>query len=124
MKEERNMRHGNQIDLGSVKVHKLALAEVVAAALLDVDGVRLAEKTFSEQVMDLLGNPSYPGIDVHVESSGDVSIDVRIIVRYGLNIPDVARMVQDAVKTTVKKTMNTQLKDINVNIYGIERGAQ
>lgn len=118
------MRQGTQIDLGSVKVHKMAMSEIIASAILEITGVRLAEKTFSEQVLDLFGKSSYPGIDVDVDGSGDVSVEVRIIIRYGMNIPDVAKIVQDSVKAAVHKTMGIRLKEVNVNIYGIERGAQ
>ena len=41
-----------------------------------------------------------------------------------MNIPDIGRHVQDVVRSMVQKTVDIGLKEINVNIQGIERGGK
>ena len=70
----------------------------------------------------LLGWKGFPGIIVGVDKNNQVSIEVKVQVHYGLNIPDIARHVQDAIRTAIENTVDIDLKDVNVNIQGIERG--
>ena len=116
------MRQSNKIDFGSVKVHKEALAELVAHAIDEIDGVSLVPKNILQQCLDLVGVRTFPGIAVDVgEGEEDVSIEVRLRIRYGLNIPEMAQYVQTTVKTVIQKTVNLHLKEISVDIQGIER---
>jgi len=116
------MNDANKIDLGSIKVHKKVLAEIAMSAVNDINGVSLFRQDFSGLFGSLLGNKSYSGISVVVDKGNQVSIEVKVCVRYGLNIPDVARETQDAIREAVERTVDIDLKDVNVNIQGIERG--
>ncbi len=118
------MKDVNKIDLGSIKVHKKVLAEIAMSAVNNVKGVSLSRQDFSGFFGSLGGGSSYPGITVLVDKNNQVSIDVKVRVRYGLNIPDVAREAQDAVREAIERTVDIELKDVNVNIQGIERGEQ
>lgn len=116
MKQEQNL------DFGSVKIHKKAIAEIVVAALHDVKGVSMIPPDVLVTMADLIGARTYPGIHVDIDKGNQVNIDVKICVRYGLNIPDVARQTQQAIRAAIERTVDIDLKDVNVNIYGIDRG--
>ena len=115
------MKQSDKIDFGSVQVHKHALAEIVAFAVSEIDGVSLVPKNPFFQCLDLVGYKNFPGIIVHVSDNEEVSLEVKVCIRYGLNIPEMARYVQTTIKSVVEKTANIHLKDIHVNIQGIER---
>ncbi len=116
------MKQPCQIDLGVVHIHKKVVADIVASAVADVDGVSLIPKTFRESCCELFGKSVSPGVTVNVDENNDVSVDMQVIVRYGMNIPDIGRHIQDVVRSIVQKTVDISLKEINVNIRGIERG--
>ena len=116
------MNREQEIDLGTVQVHKRALADIANSAIRDIDGVRLIENDFKDSLWELLGGKNYSGIVVTVDESNQVSVELKIVVRYGLNVPEIAREVQDVVRSAVEKTIDLNLKDITVNIQGIERG--
>lgn len=116
------MKQPYEIDLGIVHIHKKVVADIVASAVADVEGISLIPKNFAESCSELLGNNVSPGITVNVDENNDVSVEIKVIVRYGLNIPDIGRHIQDVVRSVVQKTADISLKEINVNIHGIERG--
>ena len=118
------MKYASKIDLGSVQVHKHALAEIASYALSEIDGVSLIPKNPLDYLLELTGYKGFPGIVVKVYSSDDVSMEVKVRIRYGLNIPDMSRYIQSTVRSAIEKTTNIHLKDINVNIQGIERRAE
>lgn len=116
------MKQPYQIDLGIVHIHKNVVADIVASTVADVDGVELVSKTFMENCIELFGKKIVPGVTVNVDENNDVSVDIQVVVRYGMNIPDIGRHIQDVVRSIVQKTVDISLKEINVNIQGIERG--
>jgi uncharacterized alkaline shock family protein YloU len=118
------MKQPYQIDLGTVHIHKNVIADIVAAAIADIDGVSLVPRSFGESVLDLLGQAVPSGITVYIDENSDVSIEIKVLVRYGMNIPDIGRHIQDVVRSMVQKTVDIGLREINVNIQGIERGGK
>ncbi len=116
------MKSHSQLDLGNLHVHKKAIADIVSAAVIELDGVRLIPNEFKDNLLELVGIKNYSGIIVEVDEENQVTVEVRLCVRYGLNIPDVATQVQDVVRAAVERTADINLKDIHVSIEGIERG--
>jgi uncharacterized alkaline shock family protein YloU len=116
------MKQNFRLDSGTVQIHKKAIAEIAMSAVEDMEGVRLAEPTFPEKFLGMMQDRAHPSIDVIVQDNNEVTLEIRVVVRYGLHIPDVARQIQDNVHAAIKKTIDIILKDVNVNILGIERG--
>ena len=118
------MIDSSRVDLGSIQVHKKAIADIAASALAEIDGVSLPAPNLVSKAKEILGYRSIPGIIVTVDKGNQVSIELRVLVRYGINIPDIARQIQELVRTAVERTIDISLKDINVNVQGIEKGLE
>ncbi len=116
------MKQSDNIDLGSIKIHKKVLAQVAFCAIREVEGAIPVPRNFTGNLRDLLGDKNYPGISIHVDKNNQVTVDVKIRVRYGINIPGIARQTQKVVQEAIGKTADIDLKDVNVDIQGIERG--
>ena len=112
----------NKVDLGSIQIHKKVIGEIAAAALDEIDGVHLSPKAPWNQFFEILGKKKCQGIEVAIDKYDQVTIELKVTVRYGINIPDMARQVQDVVRLAVEKTTDIHLREVNVNIQGIERG--
>lgn len=117
------MSRENKVDIGFVQIHKKVIGDIAASALLDVQGVRLASFGIISRIFELFGNKSFPSVSVVIDSDNQVSVDIKVSIQYGLNVPDVARQVQDVVRAAVERAVDINLKEVNVNIQGIERGA-
>lgn len=116
------MRELSRVDLGSIQIHKKVLAQLAAAAIEKMEGVHLLEQSFTGGLLDLCGIRTFPGISVTVDKNNQVSLEIKVRVKYGLNIQDIARQAQDAVRASVERTVDIDLKDVNINIQGMERG--
>ena len=112
----------NKVDLGSIQIHKKVIGEIAAAALNEIDGVHLAPKHVGNQVLELFGQKVTPGIIVTVDKNNQVTVEMKVYVRYGINIPDIARQVQDVIRVAIERTTDVHLREVNVNVQGIERG--
>lgn len=116
------MIHADKVDLGSIQIHKKVIADIAANALKDIDGVSLAPKNLGHRVSEFLGIKNASVINVILDKNGQVSLEVLVYIRYGMNIPDLARQIQDIIRIAVDKTTEIILKEIDVNVQGIERG--
>jgi len=116
------MKRNEKIDLGSVQVHKKVFAEIISSALDEVKGVSLIQKKLGNKLFEVLGQKDFPGINIQVDENREVNLELHVLVRYGMNIPDAARQVQRVVKEAIDRTLDINLKNINVNVQGIERG--
>ena len=112
----------SNVDFGLVQIHKKALADIALSAINDIDGVSLTPKNILDQCAELFGKKAHSAISVLIDKNNQVSIKIRIYVRYGINISDIARQVQDNIRMAVEKIADISLRDVHVNIQGIERG--
>lgn len=112
----------NKIDLGSIQIHKKVIGEIAAAALGEIDGVHLAPQDALNRFLEILGQKNCSGIEVAVDKNDQVTIELKVLIRYGINIPDIARQIQDVVRLAIEKTTDIHLREVNVNVQGIERG--
>ncbi len=118
------MLEQNNIDFGAIQIHKEAIADIVAAAIKDVEGINLIPKTSADSLLEFFGKKSYSGVKVDIDKDHQITINLKIVVRYGINIPVIGRQVQETIRMAVEKLTDVNLKDINVNICGMERGSQ
>jgi len=116
------MKSNNKIELGLVQVDKKVFAEIISSAIKEVSGVHLVQKNIGNHLFEIFGQKDYPGINIKVTENNDVTLELKVLVQYGMNIPDAARQVQETVKSAIDKTLDVNLKDINVNVQGIARG--
>lgn len=107
---------------GSIRVHKNAISSIASIAALDIPGVKSISKSLKVKFMDLIGSKGSSDIRVEINKNEEVRIDIPIFVKYGFNIPEVANTVQENVRLALEKMTNLSLKDVNVNVVGIERG--
>ena len=115
------MLDNNEVDLGSVHIHKKAIGDIAAAALKEVPGVELARFGIIGGLFEIFGYRNYPGVSVFVDPDGQIAIKMRVQVEYGVNIQSVAQHIQELVRRAVEKSVDIELKEINVNVQAVER---
>jgi len=112
----------NNVDFGSIQIHKEALADIVFSAISEIEGVSLVPKSVKDRFLEFLGKKRYSGIKVAIDNDKQITIEVKIFVRYGMNISTIGRQVQESIRSAIDKTAEVSLKDVNVNVCGMERG--
>ena len=118
------MREEERIDYGSIHIHKKALADIVASVVEDTEGMSLAPDNVAQRFLKIFVPYKHFAISVFIDRDNDVSVEARVCVRLGLNIPEASRLLQEAIRETVEKTTDIQLKDIHINIQGIKGGSE
>ena len=113
-----------KIDLGSVHVHKKVIIEIIHRTLAEIKGIHLAEVPFWKKIFSFLNKEDAPGIMIMVNEESSISLSIRILVQYGVSIVQIAHKIQDLVRADIEKSLEVNIKDINVDVQGIERSGR
>ena len=115
-------REETRNELGVVRIHQNVIASISSVAAREIEGVKRVGKDLKSGIMDLLGQKSSSAIKVEIMKNEEVKVDVPLVIIYGYNIPDVSVKVQENVRLALEKMSNLSIKEININVQGIERG--
>lgn len=115
------MSLSEQVDLGNVHIHKKVIGDIAASSLQEIPGVRLARFGLLSSLFDSFGFKNFPGVQVIIDEAGQISLEVRVEVDYGINIPLVAHQIQDKVQSAVEHTLDLHIREINVSIQSVTR---
>lgn len=105
---------------GNIAISNDVIATIAAIAAKSVEGVSGMVNSLTGGFAELLGkkNPS-KGVKVTVDNK-DVKIDMYVIVKYGVKIPDVAWEIQGKAKNEVEAMTGLNVTAVNVNIEGVK----
>ena len=104
------MRDDDKIDIGLVQVHKKVIGDIAVSALKDIDGVKLAVPEALSKFFGFFGNKNFPAVVVHIDKDNQLTVEIKVIVRYGMHVGDVSRQIQDMVRVAVER-MSQQTGD-------------
>lgn len=109
------------VELGKVKIHHEAISAIAGHAVSTIPGVVKTSGTIVENIVEKLGKRS-PDKGIKTEVIGEeVKIDISIIVRYGVKIPEIAWQIQKNVRKSVEEMTGLHVTNVNVNIEGVEQ---
>ena len=103
---------------GSVKIENEVLGTIAAAVARKVPGVYKIVTSFVGGIAQLIRKIPDAGIKV-VLGEGEVSFELRIIVAYGANIPEVTYQVQKTIKEEVENISGLKVPKVDVIVSGV-----
>ena len=107
---------------GVIKVHESVVASIVRKAACSVDGViRLAGSTLVDNIAEIVGSKRIYDRSILVEmGESSVQIEVKVILAYGIEIPPVAKAIQEAVIEQITSITGMTVGKVNVMIMDLE----
>lgn len=106
--------------IGNIKISVEVVSTIAGIAASEIDGVSCMYTSFVDGFAQKFGAKKSTSKGVKVDMSGDsVSIDLYIVVEYGVKIPELAWEIQDNVKTRVEMMTGLPVEKVNIHIEGI-----
>lgn len=115
-------RDESRTDLGTIRIHKNVIASIASLAAVEIEGIKRVGGDFKSGLLELIGKKYLSAIKVEINKNEEVSLEIPLVIKYGFNIPDIASKVQENVRNALEKMTNLSVRDININVQGIERG--
>ncbi|MFC7370448.1 Asp23/Gls24 family envelope stress response protein [Fictibacillus iocasae] len=106
--------------LGKVEISPEVIEVIAGIAASDVEGVASMRGNFATGVVEKFGRKSHgKGVKVELTEEG-ISIDVYVLMKYGISIPDVAQSIQDSIRQALLNMTALEANDINVFVVGVQ----
>ncbi|GAW30966.1 Asp23/Gls24 family envelope stress response protein [Carboxydocella sp. JDF658] len=107
--------------LGKIQISEDVIAVIAGNAAMECYGlVGMASRKITDGLAELFrGDQAHKGVYVTRTDEQEVSIDLYIIVQYGVKISEVAHNIQERVKYLVENTTGLRVARVNVTVQGV-----
>jgi uncharacterized alkaline shock family protein YloU len=107
-------------DRGRIEVFPAVVGAIAGHAAIECYGVMgMAARGLRDGVATLLRRENlHRGVEVR-EIEGRLSIDVYVVVQYGVRITEVAHNLKSAVRFEVERATGVPVSDVNVFVQGV-----
>lgn len=105
--------------LGSVRIADEVVSIIAGLAATEVSGIEGMSGGLVGGIAEMLGRKNFAkGVKVEVGEK-EAAVDLYIIVKYGVRIPDVALSVQENVKQAIETMTGLSVVEVNVHVQGV-----
>lgn len=109
--------------LGEIKINHSVVAGIVRFATLKIEGTYSVEGSFVEGLTELFSKKeSERGVRVNEDASGNYEIEVRVILKFGVELTKTAVAIQQNVCDYVTKMTMKPVSRVDVIIDGVQLG--
>jgi len=114
-------------DLGEINITRETIRSMVSLNLAEVKGVVGSRKSIIKEITDMLRGDTSENeteeatrpIKVEIKDNKPL-INLYIIIKYGVRIPDIAWDIQSRVKEGLIKKLGIEVNEIDIHIQGIQ----
>ena len=110
-----------QENLGTIKISDDVITACAAGAVSRIEGVSRLAAGFTDNLsINILGiEPGGKGIKLSRDDDM-ISLDIYVIVEYGVRIPQLAWEIQSCVKKEIESITDEKVKEVNIHVQGVD----
>ena len=109
-----------EMENGSIQVSEDVVASVTGMAVLEVEGVCGLSSSIGTDIAEMLGMKTLSkGVRLSTTETGALRIDCDVVSKFGQNIFELAKNVQENVKSSVESVTGLRVAEVNVTVCGI-----
>lgn len=111
------INYGSTMNRGEIEISKDVITTIAAVAATEIEG--LGEMRGSAGLSGVFQRGDKKGVETELED-GKVRIILKIAVRYGYPVHEIARKVQQKVKQEVESMTGLEVSEVNVDVQRLE----
>ena len=105
--------------LGTIRVADEVVSIIAGLATTEVEGIAGMSGGLAGGIAEILGRKNFSkGVKVEVGEK-EAAVDLYIIVKYGIRIPEVALAAQENVKRAIEAMTGLTVVEVNVHVQGV-----
>ncbi|MBR2216660.1 MAG: Asp23/Gls24 family envelope stress response protein [Selenomonadaceae bacterium] len=106
-------------NLGAVRIADEVVSIIAGLAATEIEGIAGMSGGLVGGIAEMLGRRNFAkGVKVEV-GEREAAVDLYIIVKYGVRIPDVALAAQENVKQAIETMTGLSVIEVNVHVQGV-----
>lgn len=120
MSENSLLDISNDNNLGKVEIAPEVIEVITGIAASEVKGLAYMRGNFATDVVEKFVKKSHSkGVKVELTDEG-IHIELYVVLKFGVNIPEVAQKIQKNIKQSLKNMTSLEIKEINIHVVGIQ----
>lgn len=109
-----------EMENGSIQISEDVVASVTGMAVLEVEGVCGLSSSIGTDIAEMLGMKTLSkGVRLSTTETGALRIDCDVVSKFGQNIFELAKNIQENVKSSVESVTGLRVAEVNVTVCGI-----
>ena len=109
-----------EMENGSIQISEDVVASVTGMAVLEGEGVCGLSSSIGTDIAEMLGMKTLSkGVRLSTTETGALRIDCDVVSKFGQNIFELAKNVQENVKSSVESVTGLRVAEVNVTVCGI-----
>lgn len=117
--EEKTLTTKKGSELGSVQIANEVVSIIAGLAATEVDGIVGMSGGLVGGIAEMLGKKNFSkGVKVEVGEK-EAAVDLYVIVKYSVRIPDIALAVQKNVKQAIESMTGLTVVEVNIHVQGV-----
>ena len=107
-------------EFGQIRINNNVIAIIAHETAQKVPGVVELQGSLADDLAGMIGKrPKDRGIRVEKESEELLTIDLAVVLEFGVRIPDICVQLQEAVKQSVEDMTGQHVYAVNIVVQGI-----
>lgn len=107
-------------DQGSIRISEDVVASIAALATSETAGVSGLYSTLTSGIVGFLSKKNLSkGVRIEIGEEGTVKIEIGFLALFGHNICEVAKQVQENVRSSVESMTGLKVTEVNVHVGGV-----
>lgn len=107
-------------DQGTIKISEDVVASIAALAASETEGVSSLYSSFTNDIASFLGKKNLAkGVRVVLGENDSVDVEICYLAKYGYSVCDVAKNVQEAVRSSIEAMTGLKASSINIYVGGV-----
>ena len=107
-------------DQGSIRISEDVVASIAALATSETAGVSGLYSTLTSDIVNFLSKKNLSkGIRIELGDEDTVKIEIGFLALFGHNICEVAKLVQENVKSSVESMTGLKVTEVNIHVGGV-----
>ena len=105
--------------LGAIRIADEVVSIIAGLAATEIEGIAGMSGGLVGGIAEMLGRKNFSkGVKVEV-GEREAAIDLYIIVKYGVRIPDVALAAQENIKRAIETMTGLSVVEVNIHVQGV-----
>ena len=105
---------------GEVRISDDVVGVIAGIAAAEIDGIAGMSGGFVGGISEMMLGKKNLSKGVRVDSAKrETSVDLYVVVDYGVQIPVIARKIQENVKKAVESMTGLKVKGVNIHVQGV-----
>lgn len=118
-KKEKVIATKKETSLGTVRIADEVVSIIAGLAATEITGIAGMSGGLVGGIAEILGRKNFAkGVKVEV-GEREAAVDLYIIVKYGVRIPDVALAAQENVKQAIETMTGLSVVEVNIHVQGV-----